>query len=69
MLSMASMILLSKGSAWGFLHLVVFAPDQIRMLLSLQSTRFAIFNPEQSSFLVYMILEWNFVPERESFIS
>ena len=44
---------------------VVFAPDQIHIHHSLQTTRFAIFNPEQSSFSVYMIPEFNFLQEQE----
>ena len=38
----------------------IFAPDQIHLHHSLQTTKFAIFNPEQSSFSVYMIPEFNF---------
>ena len=50
----------SNSSNQGIIACVVFAPDQIHIHHSLQTTRFAIFNPEQSSFSVYMVPEFNF---------
>ena len=47
---------------------MVFAPDQVLMRYSQKTTRCLIFNPEQSSFSVYMIPEWNW-HKNEHFIS
>ena len=55
----------SNSSAVGVLAHVVFALVQILMRHSLQTTQFAIRNPERSLFSVYMMQEWNFKHERQ----